>query len=51
MIKSKNQIHRIGLSATVGNPEEAGRFLVGTDRKFQLIHDTCLLYTSDAADE
>ena len=41
-IKSKNQIHRIGLSATVGNPEEAGRFLVGTDRKFQLIHDTSL---------
>ncbi len=34
--------HRIGLSATVGNPEEAGRFLVGTDRKFQLIHDTSL---------
>ena len=41
-IKSKNQIHRIGLSATVGNPEEAGRFLVGSDRKFQLIHDTSL---------
>ena len=41
-IKSKNQIHRIGLSATVGNPEEAGRFLVGTERKFQLIHDTSL---------
>ena len=41
-IKSKNQIHRIGLSATVGNPEEAGRFLVGTDKKFQLIHDTSL---------
>ena len=41
-IKSKNQIHRIGLSATVGNPEEVGRFLVGTDRKFQLIHDTSL---------
>jgi len=41
-LKSKNQIHRIGLSATVGNPEQAGRFLVGTDRKFQLIHDTSL---------
>jgi ATP-dependent helicase Lhr and Lhr-like helicase len=41
-IKSKNEIHRIGLSATVGNPEEAGRFLVGSERKFQLIHDTSL---------
>ena len=41
-IKSKNQIHRIGLSATVGNPEEAGRFLVGSDRKFELIHDKSL---------
>jgi len=41
-IKTKNEIHRIGLSATVGNPEEAGRFLVGSERKFQLIHDTSL---------
>ena len=41
-IKSKNEIHRIGLSATVGNPEEAGRFLVGSERKFELIHDTSL---------
>ena len=41
-IKSKNQIRRIGLSATVGNPEEAGRFLVGSERKFELIHDTSL---------
>ena len=41
-IKSKNEIHRIGLSATVGNPEEAGRFLVGSERKFKLIHDTSL---------
>jgi ATP-dependent helicase Lhr and Lhr-like helicase len=41
-IKSKNKIHRIGLSATVGNPEEAGRFLVGSERKFKLIHDTSL---------
>ncbi|MDC0172113.1 helicase-related protein, partial [Candidatus Nitrosopelagicus sp.] len=41
-IKSKNEIHRIGLSATVGNPEEAGRFLVGLKRKFELIHDTSL---------
>ena len=41
-IKSKNEIHRIGLSATVSNPEEAGRFLVGSKRKFELIHDTSL---------
>ena len=41
-IKSKNEIHRIGLSATVGNPKEAGRFLVGSERKFELIHDTSL---------
>ena len=41
-IKSKNEIHRIGLSATVGNPQEAGRFLVGSERKFELIHDTSL---------
>ena len=41
-IKTQNEIHRIGLSATVGNPEDAGRFLVGTERKFELIHDTSL---------
>ena len=41
-INTKNEIHRIGLSATVGNPDEAGHFLVGTKRKFQLIHDTSL---------
>jgi len=41
-IKTKNEIYRIGLSATVGNPEDAGRFLVGTERKFELIHDTSL---------
>ena len=41
-IQTKNEIHRIGLSATVGNPEEAGHFLVGSKRKFQLIHDTSL---------
>ena len=30
------------MSATVGNPDEAGRFLVGSERKFRLIHDTSL---------
>ena len=41
-LKIKNEIHRIGLSATVGNTQEAGQFLVGSERKFQLIHDTSL---------
>ena len=41
-IKTKNEINRIGLSATVGNPEDAGHFLVGTERKFELIHDKSL---------
>jgi ATP-dependent Lhr-like helicase len=41
-LNTKNEIHRIGLSATVGNPEEAGYFLVGSKRKFELIHDTSL---------
>jgi len=41
-LKTKNEIHRIGLSATVGNTQEAGHFLVGSERKFQLIHDTSL---------
>ena len=41
-INSKNEIHRVGLSATVGNPEEAGCFLVGSERKFELIHDKSL---------
>jgi len=41
-VKTKNEIHRIGLSATVGNTQEAGHFLVGPEREFQLIHDTSL---------
>jgi ATP-dependent Lhr-like helicase len=41
-LNTKHEIHRIGLSATVGNPEEAGHFLVGSKRKFELIHDTSL---------
>jgi len=41
-INTKNEIHRIGLSATVGNPKEAKKFLVGTKRKCELIHDKSL---------
>ena len=38
----ERKVQKIGLSATVGNPEDAGRFLVGTERKFELIHDKSL---------
>lgn len=31
------EFQRIGLSATLGNPEEAGRFLVGVDRGFRVL--------------
>jgi len=41
-LKTKHEIHRIGLSATVGNTQEAGHFLVGSEREFQLIHDKSL---------
>ena len=36
---SNKEIHRVGLSATVGNVSEAGKFLVGNNRKCEIIHD------------
>ena len=38
-INSKFPLTRIGLSATVGNFEEAGKFVVGAKRKCQIIRD------------
>ena len=37
---SKYSLTKIGLSATVGNFEEAGKFVVGTKRKCEIIRDT-----------
>ncbi|MFB5646318.1 MAG: DEAD/DEAH box helicase, partial [Nitrosopumilaceae archaeon] len=39
-LNTKFEITRIGLSATVGNPKEAAKFLVGTKRKCNIIQDT-----------
>lgn len=39
-INSKFSLTRIGLSATVGNFAEAGKFIVGTKRKCKIIRDT-----------
>ena len=36
---SNKEIHRVGLSATVGNVPEAGEFLVGKNRTCEIIHD------------
>jgi len=41
-INSRYDITRIGLSATVGNPKEAAKFLVGTKRKCKIIQDTSI---------
>jgi len=38
-INSKFPLTKIGLSATVGNFEEAGKFVVGTKRKCEIIRD------------
>ncbi|MFB5622791.1 MAG: DEAD/DEAH box helicase, partial [Nitrosarchaeum sp.] len=38
-INSKHTLTKIGLSATVGNFEEAGKFVVGTKRKCQIVRD------------
>ena len=37
---SKFPLTKIGLSATIGNFEEAGKFVVGTKRKCEIIRDT-----------
>ena len=39
---SKLELTRIGLSATIGNPEESGKFVVGTKRKLKIIRDTSI---------
>ena len=39
-INSKFPLTKVGLSATVGNFEEAGKFVVGTKRKCEIIRDT-----------
>jgi ATP-dependent helicase Lhr and Lhr-like helicase len=41
-INSRKEITRIGLSATIGNPEDAAKFVVGTKRKCSIIHDTSI---------
>ena len=38
-LNSNQDIHRVGLSATVGNISEAGKFLVGNNRKCEIIQD------------
>lgn len=37
---SKYPLTKIGLSATIGNFEEAGKFVVGTKRKCEIVRDT-----------
>ncbi len=39
---SNLEITRIGLSATIGNPEESGKFVVGTKRKIKIVQDTSI---------
>lgn len=39
-LNSRYPLTKVGLSATVGNFEEAGKFLVGTKRKCEIIRDT-----------
>jgi ATP-dependent Lhr-like helicase len=39
---TKHAITRIGLSATVGNADDAAKFLVGTKRKYKIIKDNTI---------
>ena len=41
-LTSKLPLTKIGLSATIGNFEEAGKFLVGSKRKCKIIRDTSI---------
>lgn len=41
-LNTKLPMTRIGLSATVGNPSDAAKFLVGTKRKCQIIRDNTI---------
>ena len=41
-INSRKEITRIGLSATIGNPEKSAKFVVGTKRKCSIIRDTSI---------
>jgi ATP-dependent Lhr-like helicase len=41
-LNSNSEITRVGLSATIGNPEEACKFVVGTKRKLRVIQDTSI---------
>jgi len=41
-LNSKLELTRIGLSATIGNPEESGKFIVGTKRKLKIIRDSSI---------
>ena len=38
-LNSKKEIHRIGLSATIGNISDASKFLVGNNRKCEILID------------
>jgi ATP-dependent Lhr-like helicase len=41
-LNSKYPLTKVGLSATVGNFEEAGKFVVGTKRKCEIIRDASI---------
>lgn len=41
-LNAEHQFTRIGLSATVGNPGMAARFVAGTDRQITIAHDTSI---------